>query len=67
MRYYEGKGVIADPVEAYQWFSLAAAQGLKDASNARDQLKRTMTRAQVTEARRRTEAFVPKKPAPPAQ
>jgi len=63
MRYYEGKGVSPDPVEAYQWLSLAAAQGLKDAVKARDELKRRMTRSQISEARRRTEAFVAKKPA----
>jgi hypothetical protein len=62
MRYYEGHGVAPDPVEAYQWLSLAAAQGIPDAVQARDDLKRKMTREQINEGRRRTDAFVVKKP-----
>jgi len=64
MRYYEGKGVAPDPVEAYKWLSVAAAQSLRDAATARDSLKHTMTRAQVTEGRRRADSFVAKKPVP---
>ena len=67
MRYYEGKGVVPDPVEAYKWLSLAAAQSTPDAASARDNLKRTMTREQITEGRRRAETFVAKKPAPQAR
>ena len=37
--------------------SLAAAQGLPDAASARDELKRTMTREQIAESRRRIDAF----------
>ena len=61
MRYYEGNGVTPDPVEAYQWLSLAAAQGIPDAVQVRDALKGKMTREQLAEGRRRTDAFVTKK------
>ena len=60
MRYYEGNAVPPDPVEAYKWLSLAAARGMPDATKARDDVKRTMTREQIAEGRRRTDAFVAK-------
>jgi TPR repeat protein len=63
MRYYEGNAVAPDPVEAYQWLSLAAAQGMPDAAKARDEVKRRMTREQIAEGRRRTDAFAAKTPA----
>ncbi len=52
---------------AYQWLSLAAAKGIPDAVQARDDLKRKMTREQITEGQRRADAFVPKQPLPPAK
>ncbi len=64
MRFYEGNAVAPDPVEAYKWLSLAAAQRMPDAAKALDDVKRRMTREQKAEGRRRTEAFVPKRPAP---
>ncbi len=66
MRYYEGKGVVADPIESYQWLSLVATKGMPDAIQSLADLKRKMTRAQITEGQRRAAAFVPKKPLPPA-
>jgi Sel1 repeat len=66
MRYKKGQGVTQDPVEAYKWLSLAAARGIAEATEIRDELKRSMTREQVAEGKRREEAFVEKKPAPPA-
>jgi TPR repeat protein len=62
VRHAEGDGVAQDPVEAYKWFSLAAAQGVEDAVRARDSLTSKMTREQIAEGRRRTEAFTPRKP-----
>lgn len=56
-RYRDGDGVPRDPVEAHKWLSLAAAHGLPDAVSARDELKRTMTREQIAESRRRVDAF----------
>ena len=67
MRYYEGAGVTPDPVEAYLWLSLAAARGLPDAAPPLAELKRRMTREQLTEAERRVKTFVIKKPTPPAK
>lgn len=67
MRYSEGNAVTPDPVEAYKWLSLAAAQGMPDAVKARDQVKRRMTREQIAEGRRRTDAFAAKAPAQPTR
>jgi len=66
MRYRQGDGVPQDPVEAYKWLRLAAAQGLPDAAQARDELKRSLTRQQVAEAKRRADAFVSRNPVVPA-
>lgn len=67
MRHYRGIGVKSDPVEAYQWLSLAAAKGMRDAIQDLGELKRNMTREQISEGQRRAAAFVPKKPLPPAK
>jgi len=63
MRYYKGQAVAQDSVEAYKWLSLAEAQGVPDAAQAREEIKPTMTRAQITEGHRRASAFVRTKPA----
>jgi uncharacterized protein len=67
MRHKEGDGLPLDPPEAYKWLSLAAAQNIPDAAKALDELKRTLTREQMNEGRRRAEAFVPAKRAPAAR
>lgn len=67
MRHYRGTGVTPDPVEGYQWLSLAAAKGMPDAVQALDDLKSKMTREQIAEGRRRADAFVPKKSVPAAK
>lgn len=67
IRYKEGNGVPADPVEAYKWLTLAANQKIEDATRARDELKRSMTREQIAEGRKRAEAFVPRKQSPPTK
>ena len=67
MRYKKGQGVTADPAEAGKWLSLAAARGIAEATEILDELKRSMTREQIAEGRRRAEAFVVKKTAPPAK
>jgi len=61
MRYKKGQGVPPDPAEAYKWLDLAAARGIAEANEIRDELKRSMTREQIAEGKRRAEAFVPKK------
>ena len=48
--YFEGSGVPQDYVLAYQWSSLAAAQGHKEAAALRDALAVKMTIGQVNEA-----------------
>jgi len=53
MRYYESKDVVADPVEAYTWLSLASLQGISDAAKPRDELKHRMSGQQISEAQQR--------------
>ncbi len=67
MRYKKGQGVTPDSAEAYKWLTLAAANGIAEATEIRDDLKSRMTREQIAEGRRRADAFVPKKPMPPAK
>ena len=66
MRYNQGDGLPQDRVEAYKWLRLAAAQNLPDAAKARDELKRSMTREQITEGQRRADAFAARTPVLPA-
>jgi TPR repeat protein len=67
MRYSEGNAVQADPVEAYTWLSLAAAQGIPDATRAVSDLKSRMTSKQLAEGRQRVRSFTPVATAKPAQ
>ena len=60
--YGTGEGVPTDYVAAYLWLSLAAAAGDDDASAYRDFMEKGMAPEQVTEARRRLNAWKPKKP-----
>jgi hypothetical protein len=55
--YSEGWGVAADPVEAYVWFSLAAAQGSAVAARDRERLAAGLSDAQRQEAERRIGAL----------
>jgi TPR repeat protein len=57
MRYKKGQGVPVDPVEAYKWLTLAAAGGIAEASEIRDEVKSSMTREQIAEGKQRAEAF----------
>ncbi|HOW64614.1 MAG TPA: tetratricopeptide repeat-containing serine protease family protein [Candidatus Paceibacterota bacterium] len=59
VKYDTGRGVRTDYVEAYKWLNLSAAQGNPTAMSARDKIVRKMTREQITEAQRRSSAFVP--------
>jgi TPR repeat protein len=49
----EGEGGPRDFVEAYKWFTLAAAQGIKNGAEARDALIPRMTPAQLEAAKKR--------------
>ncbi len=54
--YESGLGLEADPVEAFQWYDLAASQDYKDAEIARDRVAAGMTDEQLALARGETEA-----------
>ena len=65
--YRTGRGVKPDAVEAFKWFSLAAAGGSKDAEVSQSRLAGHMTAEQLAEAKRRAAAFVPHPPKPPPE
>ena len=48
--YAKGESVAKDPVAAYKLYSLAAARGVKAAGDAKTQLAKSMTAAQISEA-----------------
>jgi TPR repeat protein len=50
--YMIGEGVPEDPVLAYMWFNLAAAQGNETAQSNKAQAESRMTREQIAEAQR---------------
>ena len=50
--YERGRSVPQDYVQAYRWYTLAAAKGLKEAVKGRDLLEKRMTPAQLAEAQR---------------
>ncbi len=56
-RYERGRDVTQDFVEAFKWHSLAAERGLADGAIARDNLKKSLSSAQLTEARQRIGVF----------
>src|SRR5258706_383044 len=53
-----GEGVPKDLVEAFAWFNLAAAQNFRPAINAREQLTRKLSRAEIDDGDRRASAYV---------
>jgi TPR repeat protein len=59
--YEMGQGVPQDYVEAYKWFSLAAAGVEEAAIKSRDDVARQMTPAQITEAQRLAREWKPKR------
>ena len=58
--YERGRSVPQDYVQAYRWYTLAAAKGLKEAVKGRDLLEKRMTPAQLAEAQRRAREWKPK-------
>ncbi len=58
--YRKGEGVPKDYVQAHMWYTLAAAQGDKDAGEFRDLLAEKMTPAQIAEAQRLAREWKPK-------
>ncbi|MDB4809753.1 sel1 repeat family protein [bacterium] len=56
--YAKGEGVPQDYVEAYAWFSVAAAGGYADAANNRDVVAGDLTPEQLSQGQKRaTELF----------
>lgn len=64
--YENGNGVPASDAEAYKWYNLAAAEGtapdpvIQNATKARQEIVKKMTRAEIAEGQRRAAEFVPK-------
>ncbi len=58
--YERGRSVPQDYVQAYRWYTLAAAKGLKEAVKMRDLLEKRMTPAQLAEAQRMAREWKPK-------
>jgi hypothetical protein len=50
--YLQGRGVKRDPVKAYAWYDVAAAQGHVNATRARDAAGQQMSSKQVEAARK---------------
>ena len=59
---YFSLGVSQDIVQAYMWFSLAAAQGNEKARRDRDTAASKMTPNQITEAQRMALDWLAKHP-----
>ncbi len=55
--YEEGEGVPADYVEAYLWYALADAQGDSQAPQAKRDIAKKMTPAQIETAEQRIKEF----------
>ena len=47
-----GEGVPEDDIQAYAWISIASAQGVENAKNAKEFLTGEMTRAEIAEAQK---------------
>ena len=52
--YADEQGVIEDDVEAYAWFNVAAAKGLKGAAESREKIKNDTTPEQIAEGQKRS-------------
>ena len=57
--YYEARGVRRDYVKAYVWASLAAAQGYHPADRLRDDAIRSLSSAEIEQARALVAAWKP--------
>jgi len=55
--YVKGEGVPQNYVEAYKWWSLAAAQGDSGAAQNRDMVRDMMTPAQIAEGQKLSAAW----------
>ena len=55
LTYAKGRGVIQDYVEAYAWYNVASAYGVKGAVKMRDLIKKEMGIAQIAEGQKRSQ------------
>ena len=55
--YANGEGVPEDDIQAYAWISIASAQGIEIAKNAKERLTGEMTRAEIAEAQKLSRKF----------
>ncbi len=58
--YSQGRGVPKDSVQAYRWYTLAAAQGDDLAGKFKDHLEKSMTLDELAEAQRLAREWKPK-------
>jgi hypothetical protein len=56
----DGHGVEKDPVQAHQWLALAARQNFPGSADSLKELEARMKPEEITEAKKRAAAFVPK-------
>ena len=60
--YWKGRGVKPDPIAAYMWFDLCSSEpGFDNAAVYRDEVAKSMTPEQVTQAKQMVQAFAPKR------
>lgn len=57
--YANSQGVPRDLVRAYMWFELSAAQGYKDAIQARETVSERVTPEQIAEAQKLAREWKP--------
>ncbi|HEY9055534.1 MAG TPA: peptidoglycan-binding protein [Aurantimonas sp.] len=57
--YARGAGVDTDFTESFKWFSVVAAAGDEDAGRKRDEIKKSLTPAQLEQAEAKVAAFKP--------
>lgn len=58
--YYDGNSISTDYVEAYKWFTIASANGVRVAPRYRDGIARSMTAEQISEGERRSADWLEK-------
>jgi len=56
-RYELGLGVEPDLVEAFMWLSLASNNGIEDAAEMLERLRKKLTKSQIADAARRRDGF----------
>ena len=61
LMYSDGEGVPKDPIRAYSWWNLAAAQGHEGAKKNKKSIGDRMTPPQIAEAEKISSEFKPVK------